>query len=116
VAELSGLNASQPDLDRMAKECEQTGQSLAQGMADLISRIEALQGTGMKGATYNALVSVSGDLDDGLRKILQALNELAGKMSDAALKYGSHDTDAAQEIRSIAAGSGNSDVVSLLRG
>lgn len=115
LAYLSGLSASQQALDATARKCETTGQSLAQGMAQLIGRIEDLGGGGMAGATYGALSSVSGQLDDGLKKILQALNDLAGKMSDASLKYGSHDSDAAQEINSVAAGAGG-DIASLLRG
>ena len=115
LAYLSGLSADQVSLNATAQKCETTGQSLAQGMAQLIAKIEDLGGGGMAGSTYGALSSVSGQLDDGLKKILQALNDLAGKMSDAALKYGSHDSDAAQEINSVAAGVGG-DVAGLLRG
>jgi uncharacterized protein YukE len=100
----------------MAGKCEQTGESVARGMAQLIDRIQMLSGGGMAGSANAALQDVSMQLNQGLRKIIMALDELAGKMSNASKQYGVNDQDAAQEIRSAAAATGDSNVISILRG
>lgn len=100
----------------MAQQCEETGQELATGMAQLLDRIQGLSGSGMRGNANNALQSVSGELNHGLTTILNALDELAGKISNASTQYGVHDDDAAQEIRSAAHATHNSSVIHALRG
>ncbi len=99
----------------MAQRCQDTGAGLKDGMAQLVDRIQSLGGSGMRGSANNALQDVSVQLNDGLTKILTALDELSGKMSNASTQYGVNDEDAAQEIRSAAA-AGDSSVVSILRG
>lgn len=93
------MHATQEQLNAMAQRCVDTGDQLAKGMSSLIERIQALSGTGMSGAANAALQSVSADLNDGLRTILNALSELASKISDASTQYGSHDEEAATDIR-----------------
>ncbi|WP_207386240.1 WXG100 family type VII secretion target [Protofrankia symbiont of Coriaria ruscifolia] len=110
------VHATQAQLNSMASKCEETGQSIASGMAQLIDRIQALSGAGMAGRANVALQDVSFQLNEGLTKILNALDELAGKMSSASSQYGVHDDDAAQEIRAAAAATGDSSVMSVLRG
>jgi len=85
-------------------------------MAQLLDRIQGLSGGGMAGLANSALQGVSVQLNDGLSKVLNALDDLAGKMSDASTRYGVHDEDAAQEIRSAAAATGDSTVINVLRG
>lgn len=91
-------------------------EDLAQGMARLLDRINDLGGQGMRGTANNALQSVSADLNNGLTKILNALDTLAGKISDASTQYGVNDEDAAQTIRQAAGETGDSAVISALRG
>jgi WXG100 family type VII secretion target len=110
------VHATQEQLTAMAQRCQDTGQSIATGMAQLVDRIQALGGGGMAGAANNALQGASVQLNDGLTKIINALDELSGKMSNASQQYGVNDEDAAQEIRSAAAATGDSSVVSILRG
>jgi uncharacterized protein YukE len=100
----------------MASKCEETGQSIARGMAQLIDRIQGLGGAGMAGSANAALQDVSVQLNEGLRTVLNALDELAGKMSSASSQYGVNDEDAAREIRAAAAATGDSTVMSILRG
>ncbi|TDC26918.1 WXG100 family type VII secretion target [Micromonospora sp. 15K316] len=100
----------------MAQRCNDTGESLAQGMAQLIERIQTLGGGGMRGSANNALQDVSVQLNDGLRTIITALDELSGKMTNAATQYGMNDEDAATEIRNAAAETGDTSVMSILRG
>jgi uncharacterized protein YukE len=100
----------------MAQRCEDTGQNIATGMARLLDRIQALSGAGMAGTANNALQDVSVQLNDGLTKIVNALGELSGKMSNASTQFGVNDEEAAQEIRSAAAATGDSSVISILRG
>jgi ABC-type transporter Mla subunit MlaD len=110
------VHATQQQLNAMAQKCEETGQSVARGMAQLIDRIQSLGGAGMAGSANAALQQVSVQLNEGLRTVLNALDELAGKMSSASSQYGVNDEDAAQEIRSAAAATGDSSVMSILRG
>lgn len=110
------VHATQEQLNAMAQRCEDTGQGVARGMAQLLDRIQGLGGSGMQGMANNALQDVSVQLNDGLTKIINALDELAGKMSSASKQYGVHDEDAAQEIRSAAASTGDSSVIGILRG
>jgi WXG100 family type VII secretion target len=110
------VHATQEQLTAMAQRCEDTGQSIATGMAQLLDRIQALSGGGMAGAANNALQGVSVQLNDGLTKIINALDELAGKMSSASQQYGVNDEDAAQQIQAAAAATGDSSVISILRG
>jgi hypothetical protein len=98
----------------MAQKCEETGQSIASGMAQLLDRIHGLSGGGMAGAANVALQDVSVQLNDGLKRVLDALDALAGKMSNASAQYGAHDGDAAAEIRAAAEATGNSFIVDTL--
>lgn len=110
------VHATQSQLNSMAQKCEETGQSLARGMAQLIQRIESMNNRAFAGEANNAFQGVSSQLNDGLTQILNALDELAGKMSDASKQYGVHDGDAASEIRQAAASVGGGSVASILRG
>ncbi|GAA4599521.1 WXG100 family type VII secretion target [Actinoplanes octamycinicus] len=110
------VHATQDQLNTMAQRCEDTGENISRGMAQLLEQIQTLGGGGFQGAANSALQDVSVQLNDGLKKIINALDELAGKMSSASQQYGVHDDDAAQEIRSAAAATGDSSVISILRG
>jgi WXG100 family type VII secretion target len=110
------VHATQDQLNLMAQRCEDTGQELAQGMANLLDRVQALSGSGLSGSANSALQNVSHELNAGLTKVLNALDELAGKISSASSQYGVHDEDAAREIRAAAELTGNSTVISALRG
>jgi ESAT-6 family protein len=110
------VNATQDQLFAMAQRCQDTGQGIAQGMAQLLDRIQTLGGSGLRGSANDALQGASVQLNDGLTTILNALDELSGKISDASTKFGVHDEDAANEIRNAAAATGNSSVINILRG
>jgi WXG100 family type VII secretion target len=110
------VHATQEQLNAMAQRCEDTGRDISTGMGQLLDRIQSLGGTGMEGNANNALQGVSMQLNDGLTKIINALDELAGKMSNASKQYGVHDDDAAQEIRAAAAATGDGTVIGILRG
>jgi WXG100 family type VII secretion target len=110
------VQATQEQLFAMAQRCQDTGQGIAQGMAQLVDRIQTLGGTGLRGSANVALQDVSAQLNDGLRKILNALDELSGKISNASTQFGVNDEDAATEIRNAAASTGNSSVIGILRG
>ncbi|BCJ68633.1 hypothetical protein GCM10009779_45230 [Polymorphospora rubra] len=110
------VQATQAQLDAMAQKCQETRESLATGMAQLVGRIEGLGGAGMRGSANAALQDVSVQLNEGLKKILNALDELSGKMSNASTLYGVNDEEAAADIRAAAAETGSSTVMSVLRG
>lgn len=98
----------------MAYKCEETGKSIARGMAQLLDRIQALSGGGMSGAANAALQESSVRLNDGLTRVLNALDELAGKMSSASKQFGVQDGDAAETIRNAAAATGDSFITNVL--
>jgi WXG100 family type VII secretion target len=103
-----------PDqLTAMANRCEDTGQSLATGMAQLIQRIESMPGAG---AAFGALQTQSQTLNDGMRKIVNALDALAGKISNASGRFGVQDGDAAATINKAAMSTGDTSVMSILNG
>lgn len=99
----------------MAQRCDDTGESLASGMAQLIQRIESLNGGAFAGQANTAFQGVSQELNDGLRKIISALDELASKISSAGSTFTQHDGDAAQQIRHAASLEGG-NVTSVLNG
>jgi uncharacterized protein YukE len=70
----------------------------------------------MSGSANNALQSTSQELNDGMTKILNALDELSGKISSASTEFGVQDDDAASTIRNAAAATGDGAVISALRG
>ena len=100
----------------MAQRCGSTGDSIRSGMNQLVGQIQALSGGGMAGQANNALQDVSAQLNDGLSKIMAALDELGGKMTDAAGRYTINDEDAAADIRNAPGASTDSSVVNALRG
>ncbi|MFC4064070.1 WXG100 family type VII secretion target [Actinoplanes subglobosus] len=109
------VHATQEQLNAMATRCADTGQNISRGMGQLLGQIQGLSGGAFAGTANNALQDVSAQLNDGLAKIMQALDELGGKMSAASQTYGVNDDEAAQAIRGAAAG-GDSAVLSALRG
>lgn len=100
----------------MANKCMETRESIATGMAQLLDRIQGLSGSGMAGTANGALQNVSVQLNDGLTKILNALDDLAGKISNASKTFGVQDEDAAHEIQAAAAATGDQTVIGVLRG
>ncbi|BBH66786.1 hypothetical protein ACTI_34710 [Actinoplanes sp. OR16] len=115
MAGFGQVHATQEQLTAMANRCGETGQSISQGMNRVMGEIQALSGGAFAGTANNALQDVSVQLNDGLSKIMSALDELAGKMTAASSTYGVNDEEAAQAIRSAGSGADGS-VVSILRG
>lgn len=114
---IGNVNATQAQLNNMAQRCQDVREILATGMASLLDRVTDLGASrGMSGTANNALQSVSGDLNNGLTKILNALDELSGKISSASTEYGVQDDDAAQTLRQAAGDTGDSAVITALRG
>ncbi|MBB4749313.1 WXG100 family type VII secretion target [Actinoplanes lobatus] len=110
------VHATQEQLSAMAGRCSDTGQNISSGMNQLLGQIQGLSGGAFAGTANNALQDVSAQLNDGLTKIMQALDELGGKMSAASQTYGTNDEEAAQDLRAAAAGGADSSVINALRG
>ncbi|GFJ88750.1 hypothetical protein Prum_023920 [Phytohabitans rumicis] len=113
---VGNVHATQDQLNKMAERCQTVRERLATGMAQLLDQVTDLSGTGMSGSANAALQNVSSDLNNGLTKVLNALDELSGKISNASTEYGVNDEDAAQTIRQAAAETGDGAVISALRG
>jgi len=110
------VHATQAQLNAMANKCEETGESIANGMAQLLSRIQGLSGAGMAGQANSALQGVSVQLNEGLKKVLGALDELGGKMTSASSSYAFNDGDAAADIRAAGEATGDSFITGILTG
>lgn len=108
------MAATPENLGILAKKCETTGENIAGGMNQLIQRIENLRGGGLVGATGTALGNASDQLNRGLTTILNALEELAGKINRAGSHYTLRDQDSARTITSAAGGDGG--VLNILQG
>ncbi|MFD0747630.1 WXG100 family type VII secretion target [Phytohabitans flavus] len=113
---IGNVHATQAQLNQMATRCQDVRERLATGMAQLLDRVTDLGGSGMSGSANSALQGVSGDLNNGLTKILNALDDLSGKISSASTQFGVQDDDAASTIRNAAGATGDSAVISALRG
>jgi WXG100 family type VII secretion target len=110
------VHAAQPALDAMARRCDETGSSLASGMAQLMQRIESMNGGAFAGSANTAFQGVSGELNDGLTKILNALDRLGGQISAAGAQLANQDDAAAQQIRRAGAGTGDTHIIGVLSG
>lgn len=113
---VGNVHATQAQLNQMATRCQDVRERLATGMAQLLDRVNGLSGSGMSGSANSALQRAGDDLNQGLTKILNALDELSGKISDASTQFGVQDQDAADTINKAAASTGDGAVVSALRG
>lgn len=113
---VGNVHATQAQLNQMAQRCQDVRERLATGMAQLLDRVTDLSGSGMSGSANSALQSVSADLNNGLTKILNALDELSGKISNASTEFGVQDEDAASTIRNAAGDTANTAVITALRG
>jgi WXG100 family type VII secretion target len=113
---VGNVHATQAQLNQMAQRCQDVRERLATGMAQLLDRVTDLGGRGMSGSANSALQGVSADLNNGMTKILNALDTLSGQISTASTEFGVQDDDAAQTIRQAAGETGDSAVISALRG
>jgi WXG100 family type VII secretion target len=110
------VHATQAQLNQMAQRCQDVRERLATGMAQVLERVTDLSGKGMSGSANSALQGVSHDLNEGLTKVLNALDTLSGQISSASTQFGTQDDDAASTIRNAAASTGDGAVISALRG
>jgi WXG100 family type VII secretion target len=113
---VGNVHATQAQLNQMATRCQDVRERLATGMAQLLDRVTDLGGSGMSGSANSALQNVSADLNQGLTRVLNALDDISGKISNASTEFGVQDEDAAQTIRQAAADTGDGAVISALRG
>src|SRR4051812_5933962 len=101
---MGAVHATQDQMTTMAHRCDETAANLTRGMAQLVAGIQGLSGTGLQGQANNALQNTTQHLDHGMRTIVAALTELAGKMTNASNQFGGHDEDVASRIRSVGGG------------
>lgn len=102
-------------LQDAAKTANGTSESIASGLTRLLQGVEEVQGS-FKGRANDALQSVSADLGNELRQILEALNHMAGAVDSSAAIFGDTDEAANQEITKVATANGDGGVASILRG
>ena len=104
-------------LDNAAQVATQAGEGIALNLTRLMNEIES-QAADFQGAAGSAFQTVSAELSQELRNILEALNEMASGVSQTNATFGSTDADAQAEIQKVASeylpGAGN--VTSALRG
>ena len=100
MAATGRLNAGESAIHQMATRCRDLASSLQTGMSQLITQVEDLSGVSLNGSANVALQGVSAELDDGMRKILQALNNLGDNMDRNANLYAQQDADHASQLKS----------------
>ena len=100
----------------MVDQITTTRQSIADGAARLMEEIENLGGAGMAGTANGALQGTSGALlNDGLTKVLSALDQLGDFLTGASQSSQSRDEEAAADIAKAAnAHGGHGSIASVL--
>jgi len=115
--ELAPTRVTPERLDNAAQVATSAGESIALNLTRLLNEIET-QTNVFKGGAGTTFRSVSAELGNELRQILDALNQMAGGVSVTNRTFGNTDADAAQEISQVAnqytPGAGN--VANALRG
>ena len=107
------FNLSPDQLQRVQSQCQGTGDSLSRGMQSLIGEISGMPGAG---AAYQALQTQSVNLDEGMRKILRALDNLAEKMGAANVDFSHTDQEFGDNITRAAQSAQGGSAYSALSG
>jgi WXG100 family type VII secretion target len=104
-------------LDNAASVATQAGETVAANLMRLLNEISS-QAAVFQGGAGTTFQNVSADLGRELRSMLDALNEMAGKVSQSNKVFGSTDEDAANEIKQIQSDHlpGAGSVANALRG
>ena len=104
-------------LDNAANVATNAGETIAASLMRLLNDIQS-QAAVFQGGAGTTFQNVSSDLGRELRSMLDALNQMAGNVSQSNKVFGSTDADAANEIKQIQSdqlpGAGN--VANALRG
>jgi uncharacterized protein YukE len=100
-----------------ANTATQVGEGISLELTRVLGAIEESQ-SGFAGGAGSAFQSVSAELGQELRQILEALNTMAEDVLGANAQYGSSDADASREITNVAQTyePGNASVANQLRG
>jgi WXG100 family type VII secretion target len=88
-------------LNNAAKVATQAGEDIALNLTRLLNEIEH-QSAVFRGQAGTTFQSVSGQLGQELRSLLDALNEMAGNVNQSGTVFGSTDAAASSEIQKVA--------------
>ena len=104
-------------LNNAAQVATQAGEDITLNLTRLLNEIEH-QAPAFKGHAGTSFQNVSSELGQELRKLLQALNEMADNVNQSNQVFGSTDGDASNEISKVASEylPGAGDVTTALRG
>lgn len=104
-------------LNNAAQVATQAGEDITLNLTRLLNEIEH-QSAAFKGKAGTSFQQVSGELGQELKKLLDALNEMADNVNQSNQVFGSTDDDASAEITKVTSeylpGAGN--VANALRG
>ena len=92
---------TQDRLSDAANTATRVGEGISLELTRLLNAVEESQAE-FAGGAGNAFQSVTTDLGNELKQILDALNGMAENVLGAGAKYGSTDADAAREITNVA--------------
>jgi uncharacterized protein YukE len=87
-------------LNNAAKVATEAGEGIALNLTRLLNEIETQAGV-FQGGAGNSFQSVSTELGQELRGILDALNRMAGNVNQSNQVFGSTDADASAEIAKV---------------
>ncbi len=88
-------------LDNAAKVATEAGQGIALNLTRLLNEIET-QAAVFQGGAGSTFQNVSAQLGQELRGMLDALNTMAGNVSQSNQAFGNTDADASAEIAKVA--------------
>ncbi len=113
----STTRATPEMLNNAAQVASQAGEDITLSLTRLLNEIEQTAAT-FKGQAGSSFQQVSSDLGQELRTLLDALNEMAGNVSQSGQAFGSTDADASSEIAKVTAEfvPGAGSVANSLRG
>jgi WXG100 family type VII secretion target len=104
-------------LNNAAQVATQAGEDITVNLTRLLSEVEQQQAS-FQGQAGTSFQNVSSELGQELRKLLDALNQMADSVNQSGTVFGSTDADASSEIGKVAStylpGAGN--VANALRG
>jgi WXG100 family type VII secretion target len=87
-------------LNNAAQVATQAGEDIALNLTRLLNEIEQ-QSAAFRGAAGSSFQSVSGQLGQELRSLLDALNQMADSVNVSGKVFGSTDADASREIGQV---------------
>lgn len=100
MTHVSEVFLERPAIERAVQRAGEANNAISGHMSRTLGEIQGLSGSGLSGAANAALQQASVDIDQGFRKVLGALEDMAGQLRSALNRIESQDQSAATAISS----------------